>query len=293
MVWRLLRRLGPDFDESAYLKQIGKPLPLSLSAQHPISDTAEVHQSNAVDDAELDAVEMIFVVGCGHTWTTLMATILGESDAIHTIKRETEWFLHGQDFSTELRQEREQAIAAGKRCLLEKTPRHVYRYAEITAAFPNAKFVIMTREPKDVVASIKNRSGNFDAALQRWLRDNQQALRIAEHPNAILVRYEDLVAQPHETLKHICGFLGVNYSSDSLLDYHRSKPRWFGVKPKQTDGKGEQGHLQNRAWQMTQPIHDRRGIWKEHLTEQEAQQVDEATAGLAEQLGYTGALKSS
>ncbi|MEA3643573.1 MAG: FkbM family methyltransferase [Lamprobacter sp.] len=139
---RLLRRLGPDFDESAYLKQIGKPLPLTLSAQHPISDAAEVHQSNAVDDAELDAVEMIFVVGCGHTGTTLMATILGESDAIHTIKRETEWFLHGQDFSTELRQEREQAIAAGKRCLLEKTPRHVYRYAKITAAFPNAKFVI-------------------------------------------------------------------------------------------------------------------------------------------------------
>ncbi|MCF7980159.1 MAG: sulfotransferase [Chromatiaceae bacterium] len=107
--------------------------------------------------------------------------------------------------------------------------------------------VIMMCEPKDVVASTKNRAGSLDADLQRRLRDNSASIAYYRTFEYFIESFEDLVTQPCETLKQICGFLGV--------------------KLKQTDGKGEQDHLQNRALQMTQSTHDRRGIWKELLTE--------------------------
>ncbi|MDP6839545.1 MAG: sulfotransferase, partial [Planctomycetota bacterium] len=48
----------------------------------------------------------------------------------------------------------------------EKTPRHVYRIAEMVEAFPDARFVCVVRDPRAVVASYKTwryRGGfNFD-----------------------------------------------------------------------------------------------------------------------------------
>ena len=138
----------------------------------------------------------------------------------------------------------------------------------------------MTREPTDVVASLKNRIGEFEPAVQRWLADSQASLNALEHADALQVRYEDLVVNPQAELERICEFLGLPYDA-RMLDYHQDEKTWFGVAPASTDGRGEKNHLARRAWQMTQPITDRRGIWKEHLSTHEAELVADRTRAVA------------
>lgn len=255
---RLIKTFLFNSFENEYIKKIKKELPLIV---------------NKIADFSL---QHCFVVGCGHTGTTLVATILGENDAIYSIKRETGWFLDNQNIDSDLYKEEFLARKSCSDWLCEKTPRHVYCYEKIMARFTDAKFVVMTREAKDVVASIKNRTGDFSQALNRWLNDSKKSLEVSKQGNSLLIHYEDVVVDAENAIQKICDFLGVPFSQ-AMLSYHESKNVWFGVQPQKTDGKGEQAHLERRAWQMQQPIQDRRGIWKGILTKEEAETVDEAS----------------
>jgi len=98
-------------------------------------------------------------------------------------------------------------------------------------------------------------------------------------------RYEDLVVAPHETLSEIRGFIGIEFSS-SMLEYWKSEKTWFGVVPEENDGVGEKKHVKRRAWQMTQPLLDRRNTWYSLLSYDEAKIFDERTRYLSHCFGY-------
>jgi FkbM family methyltransferase len=266
---RLLQQLDARYCEP-YLSALPGSLPLQISTQSEETPIAR---------------DPVFVIGCGHTGTTLMAQMLGAHPCIHTIKRETGWFIDNTEFEREFNVERNCSATAGKTLICEKTPRHVHRADQIRARFTGARFIVMTREPTDVVASLKNRIGEFEPAVQRWLADSQASLNALEHADALQVRYEDLVVNPQAELERICEFLGLPYDA-RMLDYHQDEKTWFGVAPASTDGRGEKNHLARRAWQMTQPITDRRGIWKEHLSTHEAELVADRTQAVARALGY-------
>ena len=264
---RLIKNFLGEGVENKYIKKIKKQLPLIILQNEDFS------------------LKHCFVVGCGHTGTTLIATILGENDAIYSIKRETGWFLDNQNIDSDLFREELHAKELRSDWLCEKTPRHVYCYEKIMARFTDAKFIVMTREAKDVVASIKNRTGDFSQALNRWLNDSKKSLEVSRQKNSLLIHYEDVVADAENTIQRMCDFLGVPFSQ-AMLSYHESKNNWFGVNPQKTDGKGEQAHLERRAWQMQQPIQDRRGTWKDILTKEEAETVDTASRKIMLELGY-------
>lgn len=223
----------------------------------------------------------IFVVGCGHSGTTLMASLLGAHPEVHTIPRETYWFLNNPNLSNEYNQEKHESKRAGKSIVCEKTPRHVYKIKEIKEKFPNAKIIAMIRDSKDVVSSLKKRSGNFPHSVQRWINDNTALLEFKEESWIKLVRYEDLVTKQEPVIKDILNFLDLPYT-EKVFDFHEKEYNWFGVEnAKETDGRGEENHLSLRSWQMTQPIQDNRGVWKKGLTKKEARIADEECSRLA------------
>ena len=121
--------------------------------------------------------------------------------------------------------------------------------------------------------------------MNRWLNDSKKSLEVSRQKNSLLIHYEDVVADAENTIQRMCDFLGVPFSQ-AMLSYHESKNNWFGVNPQKTDGKGEQAHLERRAWQMQQPIQDRRGTWKDILTKEEAETVDTASRKIMLELGY-------
>jgi hypothetical protein len=91
----------------------------------------------------------------------------------------------------------------------------VERFADpIFESFPNAKMIQMIRDPRDVYEEAKarspQRSGKVGWMLANWLESMRWAKRNqSRYPQGYkVVRYERLMAQPIETLREICAFLG-------------------------------------------------------------------------------------
>lgn len=104
---------------------------------------------------------------------------------------------------------------AGAEIVGEKSPAHTEYVGVLSEWFPEARFVHIVRDPRDVVLSHREvwKRPPLQAAL-RW-RFDQKFLRryAAENPDAPLrtVRYEDLVAAPEETIRGIASFLGLEF----------------------------------------------------------------------------------
>jgi hypothetical protein len=92
----------------------------------------------------------------------------------------------------------------------------------IFTAYSSAKMIHMIRDPRDRYASARTRwrsmKGKVSAATAMWLSSIKRAERNQRrYPDRYkIVRYETLVAQPEETLREICEFIGEKYSPAML-----------------------------------------------------------------------------
>lgn len=135
------------------------------------------------------------------------------------------------------------AEQVGKTRWGEKTPRHVYRIADILDGFPDAKVVYIVRDPRAVVASYRDfkSRGEFSEEMQRAFKADEARARKSYHVYIIslmwrsairagheaterfgedrvrTIRYEDLVAEPERVLQSLCTFLDLPYQA-AMLD---------------------------------------------------------------------------
>ena len=92
--------------------------------------------------------------------------------------------------------------------------------------FPNAKFVHLVRDGRDVALSHQKMNysqGNILEIAQQWsqqIKNNMEIGSIIGPDQYLIIRYEDLILQTEDTLQKLCDFLGVNYS-DAMLKYHK------------------------------------------------------------------------
>ena len=82
------------------------------------------------------------------------------------------------------------------------------------------QYVLMVRDPRDMAASwIKAPTlrGGVVRATRRWLSDLKGSLA-TETPARPLVKltYEALISTPEETLRRVCGALGITFAQDML-----------------------------------------------------------------------------
>lgn len=106
----------------------------------------------------------------------------------------------------------------------DNAPYHVYHVPFFKALFPDCKFIVMVRDPRDTCASIKNTWHDFNKALMQWelsLRDGLLAEKVLGPEQVKCVRYEELVTAPGKQLRDICEFLGIKYT-EVMLAYHQS-----------------------------------------------------------------------
>ena len=81
--------------------------------------------------------------------------------------------------------------------------------------WPDAKVVVCLRQPQAVALSLNKREG-FEAekSAQLWLRYNFEALSTAAEP--IVVRFEDLLDRPADTVGFLSSAIGLEPSADDL-----------------------------------------------------------------------------
>ena len=98
----------------------------------------------------------------------------------------------------------------------------IHRNFQHTATlFPNAKFVHLIRDPRDVAYSVMQMgwAGNVWHGVKPWLDTETQWRCFANELDSnrvISVRFEDAVSKPEATLRRICKFLDVPYEVTML-----------------------------------------------------------------------------
>ena len=231
----------------------------------------------------------LFVVGCGHSGTTLITAILNVHDDIYAIPEETGLFIKYQRSRKFIRKYISN-IKNECNCniILEKTPMHVYSVDRIFQYYPKSKIIIMTREGKDVVSSLKARYDDFDKGLNRWINDNLEALKHKDNENVIFVKLEDLIVKLEETMLAICDFIDISFTK-SFLNHTSQKYEYLGFKeykkiPQSEEDGDEHNYL--RAHQVNQPVKDTRGRWKKNLDSNEINRIYLEASSIYEKLGY-------
>lgn len=115
------------------------------------------------------------------------------------------------------------AHSHGKRWLIEQTPWYGQRLDLTTALFPDAKFIHVVRDGRDVALSFSrttwwHRSARLN--LSRWQREIKKITLDAgfflKPSNYLEVKYESLVSDTTAELKRICTFLGVDFDPTML-----------------------------------------------------------------------------
>jgi hypothetical protein len=177
--------------------------------------------------------------------------------------------------------------AQGKSLVGDKTPRYARRIGTLHALWPDARFVHLIRDGRDVCMSIMNWK-KADHALGRystWTEDPittaalwwEWHVRLGREDGGSLapklyheVRYETLVSVPEETCAALCDFLGIPYD-DAMLKFHEGRTK---MKP---------GRDAKRAWL---PITSNLRDWRTQMPAEDLERFEAAAGDLLEELGY-------
>ena len=126
----------------------------------------------------------------------------------------------------------------GKSIWGDKTPSFFRMIDILNKLFPNARFVHIVRDGRDLYLSwrrIDPTKRNISVTALEWaykVRQAQQAMKKMMPEKWLEVRYEDLVRDPKGKLMEVCGFLSIDYkpgmleywkTSDSFIGKHHSK----------------------------------------------------------------------
>jgi hypothetical protein len=170
------------------------------------------------------------------------------------------------------------AQAQGKQRWGEKTPFHSRHIAQMAAVFPDAVFVAIVRHPGAVVHSLmrKFHYGLPDAAAY-WDSTNKEILRRGlelGNDRFALLRYEDLVQHPEETLRELMDWLDEPWSDDLL--------RHNDVQTARGAPRISAGNTHTREPLITDLVDK----WADALDAGQRQLLAARTGPLAEFLGY-------
>lgn len=157
-----------------------------------------------------------------------------------------------------------EAALHGKVRWCEQTPRNVYYIESIRSVFPEARFLQVIRDPRDVLLSQKNRWKrrrltdpskwprremirqwlNYHpiTILKLWQGANRRVAQYSGQPFFHAFRYEDLLTRPEPTLRRICEFLQIEFTPEMLNVPHvgsslkADRPAERGLNAAKVDG---------------------------------------------------------
>lgn len=187
----------------------------------------------------------VFVVGMPRSGTSLIEQIIashsnaagiGESADIGAVADR----LAGQIACSEVRNgaarwylARLQAAAPGKNRVVDKMPDNIFHLGLISALFPNAKIVMVRRNPMDTGLScyfhhFSNHKQSFSYNIEDCAYRQLAVERLITHWRAILpesiieIHYEKVITHPEHETRRLIDFLDLRWE-DACLDFHKTE----------------------------------------------------------------------
>lgn len=178
--------------------------------------------------------------------------------------------------------------------LVDKELKFHYFLERIAAYYPQSKFIVLYRDPRDNVlvklrrAAKQNKKADLVYFAKTWNYEYATLLRkIKALPKEryIEVKYEDLMENPKKELQAICAFLNITYM-DAMLEYDE-KVKQVLEKNKSLIGETVKQHLSLLHQGLTQKVNtDKVGFWKTNLSEREYNTIWSICEDTAQQIGY-------
>jgi hypothetical protein len=105
--------------------------------------------------------------------------------------------------------------------IVDKNPVYSLHLETLSKIYPEAKYIVLTRDHRDNVLSRKKYGDKKKSVFEFAVSWNYYYERIFSDLKKYglkhhLVRYEDLVADPAGTLRSLCSYLGIDYSENML-----------------------------------------------------------------------------
>jgi hypothetical protein len=168
---------------------------------------------------------------------------------------------------------------SGKVRIGDKTPPYINIVPQLKLIYPDAKFIHLIRDGRDVSISFIDAHFNgrcYHGAEFEWTKAIRSGISYRSLPLArdiLEVRYEDLVEQPENTVRSICEFLGEAFEPPMMAFYTRLDlvpERELGIHGK-----------------LGKPIsRDAIGVWRVKLSSLECFVMEASLRKELETLGY-------
>lgn len=121
------------------------------------------------------------------------------------------------------------AVGEGKERWGDKTPYYVLHIPKLLEWFPDAQFVHLVRDGRDVALSLFARRHDFSVYnsyyagkyWQQYVEAGRQHGAKLKESQYLEIHYEDILKEPESYLRRICEFLGEEFTS-SIVDFERA-----------------------------------------------------------------------
>ena len=119
---------------------------------------------------------------------------------------------------------------------IEKTPANRNHVDEIFARFPNAKFLVILRDPRAILATQialekTRQTKRFSVyyVIAHWRAAANLARRVrAGDGRGLFVQFEQLVSEPATVMKKLCDYLEINFDPNVVLQPTKIGEPWGG-----------------------------------------------------------------
>jgi hypothetical protein len=182
----------------------------------------------------------------------------------------------------------------------DKTPSYRGHMRLIQQALPEAHFIHIIRDGRDVALSYRGLcfgpGDDIEAQAKFWAREISGARAAARGlRHYIEVRYEALVAEPEATLQGLCAYLSLPYHP-SMLDYYQTASlRLSEIKQRLVDRRQTADGESLSNVERFLSIHDRAshrpdssrvGRWRTEMVEDQQRQYEAIAGELLHELNY-------
>lgn len=169
----------------------------------------------------------------------------------------------------------------------DKNPVYSVYMKRLINIFPKAWFICIIRDYRDNYVSLKNlrevilEAPVLSLQIARWVYVTKLFLSCQDrYPDRFfIIRYEDLVARPEESVKDLCTFLGVPYNP-VVFDFHLHRDELMTTFPT--------AQIRRIHRSLAEPVNTgRMDLWKSQLTPLEVRIADQIAGSTADAMGYT------
>jgi sulfotransferase family protein len=189
------------------------------------------------------------------------------------------------------------AAEVGKPRWGDKSPPYTWKALRIQRALPEAFFIHIIRDGRDVALSLSEVSWGPDdvsLAAEKWVTEVRRARKRARglaRGTYMELRFEDLVADPEPLLRRIARFVDLPWD-DAMLNYHRQAEERMSREMARTlkplGGGTITAEERTRQHELVSqpPSQSRVGRWRTEMSPEDRTAFESVAGKLLKKLGY-------